>query len=439
MRLIKSNTLRHTLYEQKGGYLLLPVLIMLCMGILAGLLPWLETNVAMIGRWSHHTSWLVPGDPAMAQLLLGAIAGFCITIVSVLYSILLIALTFASIQFSPRILISFLKDRVSQTTLGVFIGTFSYCMLLLPSVRAGANASVPTLSVSVAVLLATSCLFYLIFFIHHIALAIQANYIIDRIANETQEILRSLFGSQLRGFPASDEPPAELPSARPIPSDKSGYVQFIDEVKLLKIAIASDVSVHITRSVGQFVPAGATCFKISPAIRASRVVVSACLNCFHIGPLRSMENDVEFGILQLVDIALKAISPAVNDPSTAICCIDQLSAILILATQLEPPSSRILDGNGTLRLLRRQATFPRMLEIAYDQIGPYGKSDMAVSLRLMRALHDISGMTNYPPYLSAIRKQAQRVAQSCSKTFAPEETQELFERLLVIETRSRTT
>ena len=157
-QLMNSSAVRHMVYEERGGYLLLPVVIMTLLGSTAVLLPVLEKYDLQVARWAAHASWLVPSDPGMAQLLLGAIAGSCITVVSVVYSVLLIALTFASIQFSPRILTSFLKDRVSQGTLGIFIGTFSYCLVLLPSIHGGSRVVVPTLSLSFALLLATVCL-----------------------------------------------------------------------------------------------------------------------------------------------------------------------------------------------------------------------------------------------------------------------------------------
>jgi uncharacterized membrane protein len=371
----------------------------------------------------------------MAQLLLGAMAGSCITIVSVVYSVLLIALTFASIQFSPRILMSFLKDRVSQATLGVFIGTFAYCLILLPSVHGPPRVAVPTLSLTFALVLGTICLFYLIYFIHHIALAIQANYIVDRISRETENILRSQFGEPLKGFPKAEEPLVEPKAGIAVPSAKSGYIQFIDEKRLVKLAIEADASIYIHRGVGQFIPSAVTCITIESAHVIDEELKLKCISCFHIGALRSMEDDVEFGILQMVDIALKAVSPAINDPSTAIACIDHLSVILLLAATLKPSESRVLDEHGNVRLARRQPSFPRLLATAYNQISPYGKGDMAVSLRLMRALYDISSVTNYEPYLAAIRQQAQRVTKACAACFPKEDCEELFLRLAAIEKR----
>lgn len=429
-----NTTFRHIYYEQKGGYLFLPVLIMLIFSFAAIVLPMSEENLPYSLRWLEKDVWLAPSDPAIAQLFLGAIAGSCITVLSVVYSVLLIVLTFASIQFSPRILTSFLKDRVSQNTLGLFIGTFAYCLICLPSIHQGHEVFVPRFALMVALFLASACLFVLIYFIHHIALAIQVNYIVDRIARETEIVLRNLFGQPFAGAPP-DEEPLEEPEGATALSTRSGYIQYCDERRLVSLAQEANVSIFVHRSVGQFIPAGIKFITITPASSSTPALATKCLACFHLGPLRSLESDVEFGVLQMVDIALKAISPAVNDPSTAIACVDHLSSVLAAAACLEPPVSRVFDEGGCLRITRRQTSFPRLLEIAYNQIGPYGKNDMAVSLRLMRALQDISTVIDHKPYLEAIKKQARRVAHACQASFLAEDCQELMDRLAILERR----
>ncbi len=437
MKLINANVIRHMVYELKGGYFVLPVGIMVLLSIIAIVLPKLEVANAAFSSWTHHISWLVPSDPATAQLLLGATAGFCITIVSVVYSVLLIALTFASMQFSPRILSSFIKDRVSQVTLGIYIGTFAYSLILLPSIQSGAKSTVPTLSLTLALVLATFCLFYLIYFIHHMAIAIQVNYIVDRIAAETERTVARLFGKPLKGFPMTEELIREPRAGLPVLSRKSGYVQFVNEKKLLDIARSENGSIYVHRGVGQFIPAGVQLITLQASNQMNTELQRKCLSCFHIGPSRSAEDDIEFGVLQLVDIALKAISPAVNDPSTAINCIDNLSRILLLSATLEPPRSRVLDDMGEVRLVRRQPNFPRLLEMSFNQIGPYAKRDMAVSLRQMRVLHDIAGVTNYPPYLKVINKMAKKITSACQEQSNEEECIEIIQRMRIIETRSR--
>lgn len=424
-------------YVQRGGYILVPLLIMVLLSMLAMILPTLEKDVHPFSLWAHHTSWLPPRDPGMAQLLLGAIAGSCITIVSVVYSVLLIALTFASIQFSPRILNSFVSDVVSQSTLGIFIGTFAYCLVLLPSVHGAPHANVPTLSLTIALFLAAGCLFYLIYFIHHIAMAIQVNHIVDRIARETEAVLKVRFGSILKTNPPVDLPVIEPTDGVSVLSPQSGYVQYIDENQLFNLARNSETTIFIHRWTGQFIPAGVPCITISPPTKVNMGLKKAALACFHIGSVRSLEDDVEFGVLQLVDIALKAMSPAVNDPSTAISCIDQLSTILVTAAKLEAPRTEMNDERGVTRVVRRQTSFPRLLEVAYNQIIRHSGGDMAVSLRMLRALHDVCGAIEYDEYLEPVRQLAKRVAQSCTSHYPSVECTELTDRLAIIEARKR--
>jgi len=425
------------LFVQRGGYIVLPLFIMLVLSVIAVALPILERDVQPFSIWAYHTSWLPPRDPGMAQLLLAAIAGSCITVVSVVYSVLLIALTFASIQFSPRILNSFVKDTVSQITLGIFLGTFAYCLMLLPNVRGGSHPVVPALSLTIALLLAAACLFYLVYFIHHIAVAIQVNHIVDRVARETELAVRSRFGKPTRRFPPNDMALPDPTAGKNVLSPATGYVQYIDENRLFRLALKSNATIFIHRWTGQFIPRGVPCFTVIPAAASNRSFARAALSCFHIGPVRSLEDDVEFGVLQIVDIALKAMSPAVNDPSTAISCLDQLSAILILAANLEPPKTILADAQGVPRVYRRQTSFPRLLEVAYNQVIRHAGGDMPVSLRMLRALHDICGVTSHPPYLLAIRNLAQKVATACTSHYAPDECEELLERLAIIETRQR--
>jgi len=421
------------LYEQKGGYFLLPLAITLALSFVAMGLPMLEIHVPIITKWTHHTRWLVPNDPAMAQLLLAAIAGSCITVVSVVYSVLLVALTFASMQFSPRIMTSFINDRVSQTTLGLFIGTFAYCLILLPNVPGLSKVILPTLSLTFALVLASACLVCLIFFIHHMTIAIQVNYIVDHVAKETENSLLSVFGPPLKEAPKEEEPLIEPTGGITIISKRTGYIQYIDVRKLLALSGDADASIYSYRNVGEFIPAGAPCLNISKTGGIDEKFKQQLLSCVHVGPLRSMESDVEFGIFQIVDIALKALSPAVNDPSTAICCIDHLTRILMVAATLEPPVCRITDQSGVIRLVSKQTTFLRLLNVSYNQIIPYGKSDMAVSLRLLRALLDIASQTNHLPYLAGIRKHAQRVVKNCTPSFPPEDCTELHGRLAALE------
>ncbi len=396
----------HVVRELRGGFVLRPGLITLAMALLAIAITNIEAQLTGVGPLNDFLDRIFPPEPEAAHVVLGTIAGSMITVVAVVYSILLVVLTFASTQFSPRVLVAFVEDRVSQTTLGVFVGTFTYCLLTLPAVRSQPKPFVPSIAVEVAIVLAIVCLACLLYFIHHMALSIQASRIVDRIARETERLVDRIFPRPSKGSPLAEETAPPLPVGAPVLATRSGYIRSIDEAALVKAARGSDVVLRIDRQVGQFVMAGTPIFEVSPPERATDEFGANCREALHIGPARSMQQDVEFGILQIVDIALRAISPAVNDPTTALTCIDQLGRILLRAALREPPKATIRDAEGHLRVLIGRTSFPRLLEVAFSQIGHYGKADVAVPLRMMRVLGELAGAIQFGPYSLAVVEQA---------------------------------
>lgn len=425
--------LRHVVRELRGGFVLRPGAITLGLAALAIGLTKLEEQITPIGAWSEFLDRLFPPEPEAAHVVLGTIAGSMITVVSVVYSILLVVLTFASTQFSPRVLVAFVEDRVSQTTLGIFVGTFVYCLLTLPAVRSQPVAFVPSIAVIVAIVLAIACLACLLYFIHHMAARIQASHVVDRVAVETERILDELLSRPLGGPPTEDDVPAEIGPGAAVLARRSGYIRSLDEPALLAAARAADAAVRVDRAVGHFVIEGTPLFEVAPADRATDALRAAGLHAFEIGPSRTMEQDVEFGILQIVDIALKAISPAVNDPTTALTCIDQLGRILARAAMRRPPISTLRDADGRARVVRPGTSFPRLLDVAFSQIGHYGKADVAVPLRMMRVLAELAGVARHGPYARAVRDQARRLSEACNQGFPDADRDELNLRLAAVE------
>jgi uncharacterized membrane protein len=426
--------LRHVVRELRGGFVLLPGAITLALAALAVGLSAVEERITPIAGWSDFLDRLFPPEPEAAHVVLGTIAGSMITVVAVVYSILLVVLTFASTQFSPRTLVAFVEDRVSQTTLGLFVGTFSYCLLTLPAVRSQPKPFVPSVAVIFAIVLAIACLACLLYFIHHMAARIQASHIVDRIARETERVLDALFPRPLDGPPAEmDDAPESIPRGVPVLATRSGYIRSIDETGLLAAARAADATLRVDRTMGQFVMEGTPLFEVSPADRATAALRAVALHAFEIGPSRTMEQDVEFGVLQIVDIALKAISPAVNDPTTALTCIDHLGRILVRAAMRHPPISTLRDRDGRARVVLPRTSVPRLLDVAFSQIGHYGKADVAVPLRLMRVLAELAGATRHAPYAIAMRDQARRLSAACGQGFPDADRDALNERLAAVE------
>jgi uncharacterized membrane protein len=430
--------IRHVLYSLRGGFLVRPLAIALTLGCVGAVLSWLEETLPVFGRWMPPVLFPSHEDPLVAQVILGSIATSIMTVVSIVFAILLMTLTLASMQFSPRIIVSFARDRVTQWTLGIFLGTFCYCMAALPSARSLPKPFAPVATVLGAMLLALVSVGWLLFFIHHISHAISVSHIVDRIASETEAMI-----DEMMPWPRHDNgraapaPTADYIWDTRVLSDASGYVRFVDTHRLVSLAKNYHVKLLVVRGVGLFVPAGTPLVLAHKGGRLSLDAMHELRRAFDLGPSRTLQQDVEFGILQIVDIALKAISPAVNDPSTAINCVDQLSRIMIRLVSREPPEGLLFDPPGVFRVSIPWSDFDRLLTSAFEQIRMYAKSDLAVSLRMLRALGDIAITTAIPPVRVRLYALGKRIVDGCGEKLGEEELNPLRMRLASLETLTR--
>jgi len=426
--------IRRVAYNLRGGFLVRPLIIALTLGCAGALLSFLEELVPGFSDFVPKVLFPSHSDPQVAQVILGGIAASIMTVVSIVFAILLMTLTLASMQFSPRIIVSFSKDRVTQWTLGIFLGTFSYCMAALPAARSLPHPFAPVAAVLGAMLLALACVAWLLFFIHHISRAISVNHIVDRIASETEAIVDEMMRWPHRaGRPESHDPRPGYSWETTITSEVSGYIRFLDARRLVAVAKSYHVKVDVLRRVGHFVPAGVPLMKLSKGDRMPPEGIEQLRGAFDFGPARTLQQDVEFGVLQIVDIALKAISPAVNDPTTAIGSVDQLSRILIRFASRETPESILYDPPGVFRVHVPSIGFERLLDSAFEQIRSYSRSDVAVSLRLLRALTDIAGTTPDPMFRRILAERGRRVIEGCTSALSEEELRPLRARAAALE------
>ncbi len=430
--------LKSASYAFRGGFLIRPFLIVLALGTAGAVLSWLEERFPGMRALAPRTLFPSQSDPVVAQAILTSIATSTMTVVSIVFAILLMTLTLASTQFSPRILVSFVRDHVTQWTLGVFLGTFSYCIAALPAARSLPQPFFPVITVLGAMALAPICVGWLIYFIHHISIAISVNHIVDRIARETEEVIDDLMPYPWRpahwdlAYGTSMD---ALTTA--IQSPQSGYIRFVDIPRLTALAKSYGICLRLERRVGQFVPRGAALLTASRGERISTERALEVLASIDIGPTRTMQQDVEFGIVQIVDIALRAVSPAVNDPTTAISAVDQLSAILIRWAGRAPPQTYHYDPPHVLRVVVPWADFEGLLDLAFEQIRHYAAGDAAVSLRLVRALGDVASSSIDPVVRRKLVEQGKRVVSGCASRLEPFDVERLNERYARLEAGAR--
>ncbi|MCL4254785.1 MAG: DUF2254 domain-containing protein, partial [Anaerolineae bacterium] len=270
------------------------------------------------------------GGADSARTLLSTIAGAMISIAGLTFSITVVALTLASSQLGPRLLNNFMRDRGNQVVLGTFVSVFIYCLLVLRTVRDA--GFVPHLSVTVAILLALISIAVLIYFFHHIAVMLQAQTVVINIGTELETSIARLFpksSTQTRyEYRLRDD--ADLPSdfddqCKPVLAHGSGYLQAIDYEALVNIAIEHDAILKCVYRAGDFIASGAVIMQVYPADVLTDDLEKAINQQLILGASRARLQDVEFAVAQLVEIAVRALSPGVNDPFTAIACLDQFS------------------------------------------------------------------------------------------------------------------
>jgi uncharacterized membrane protein len=412
---------RRLSWDLGTGLLFLPGVIIAAFIALAVVLVEFEQHFPLPGL-----ARLLGVEPGAAQVVLGTVAGSMITVVSSVYSILLVALSLASMQFSTRIVIGFLRDRVSQVALGVCVGTFAFALIVLRTVRTGDDVFVPPIAVSLAPVLALGTLGVVVYFIHHVALGIQANHIVDRIAGETEHVVDAVF----RATPSASTPTPPMPSdAVDVAAVGSGYIQLVDMAGLQALA-SEGLTIHLRRAMGGFVAEGAALVSVSPPSALTPARRERLLACIDLGPVRTMQDDAEYGFRQIVDIALKALSPAVNDPSTAATCLDQLGRLLIRVAGRGAPVEHVVVGGGSVTV--PVTSMVLLVDLAFEQIRQYARTDLAVSLRLLRVIADVAAVTRDPAVLGTLATHAARVEATIRAAFAEEQLDEMERRLLAV-------
>lgn len=400
----------------RASYWFLPTLLAASAVLLATIT--LRVDRILTAERANGLAWLYRGGASGARDLLAAIAGSTITVAGTTFSITIAVLQLTSVQFGPRLLRTFMRDTANQAVLGTFTATFLYCLLVLRQVRGLDNVQfVPHLSVTVGIALGVMSVAVLIYFIHHIASSIQAANVIATTSRELEHAIAQLFPETIgRGEEAAETPPAAevLPAAferesSVLPSTRSGYIEALDSDRLVALAREHDLILRLIHRPGDFVVAGAPLVVVWPPDRASETLRAAVNHAFVLGNERSPVQDAAFPVNQLVEIAVRALSPGTNDPFTAITCIDRLSAGLCKLAGRDFPSPYRYDDDNTLRLIAEPATFASLVDAAFDQIRQYGATSVAVTLRLLEAIARVAGCARTEEQRLVLARHAEMV------------------------------
>ncbi len=378
----------------------------------------IELDATMSGNWLDRWPRLFGASADGARGMLSTIAGSMMTVVGVTFSMTLMTLALASSQYTSRILRTFMGDRATQIALGLFAGVFAYSLVTLRTIRGeDSGAFIPTLAVTFGFLLAIGAISTLIYFIHHVATLIQASTVISAVSEETIRAIDRLFPDRTaRGRSAPTGPALDSPDSRAwqrVPAGKAGFVQSIDHDALRCIAGKQGVVVRMVVGVGEFVVQGATVVAVSTQVPLDEDAVESLQQAFCMDRFRTVEQDPAFGIRQIVDMALRALSPGVNDTTTAVMCVDYLTAILSHAAELPDPDAAIRE-QGQLRVITRGPDFAGLVEESFEQIRSSARGNVSLLLKMLDALSSIAGRTQDPSRRRLLALQVDWMAEAAA-------------------------
>jgi uncharacterized membrane protein len=360
--------------------------------------------------------FIYQASPESIRSLLTTIAGSMITVTSIAFSITVVALSLASSQFGPRLIRNFMSDKGTQSVLGVFVAIFTYCLLVLQATTSvETHHFIPGLATYFALILAFAGVGVLIYFIHHVAHSIQADNVIDKVYCQLKVDIERLFPTQKTQNEDLDTGPlsySETHYRQSLKSQKDGYIQAIDIKKLTQLAAENEIKVKVLVKAGDAVVTGFTLMKLGIDDANQRPDEKTLLACILVGAKRTPIQDPEFAINQLVEIAVRALSPGINDPFTAITCTDKLCAILCTLTQRTFPPSKHKDQQGTVRVITHAFKFSQLAHAAFNQIRQHAKSSVAVTIRLLESLQLIADLVSDQDQREFVEQQRDMIAQA---------------------------
>ncbi len=409
----------HDLWQAtRSSFLFVPAVIVLASVGLATVLIGIDStaDLHVVSRWPL----LFGAGADGSRGLLTAVASSMITVAGVVFSITIVALSLTSSQYTSRVLRNFMRDRNNQVVLGVFLGIFAYCLVVLRVIRGGdEGAFVPSLAVLGGLILAFVGIGYLIFFIHYISMSIQSSSIISAAAQETIAAVDHLFPEGM-GDDVEEDANGDLASFPEqdwfaVPARKTGYIQSINGDSLLDFARERGTIVRMECGIGEFVVEGTPLISLAHPGGLDEETADKLNAVYVISSHRTVEQDASFGIRQLVDIALKALSPGINDTTTAVMCVNALAAILVRLASRPIATVHRMD-QGELRVIVRGPSFASLLAEAFDQIRQNAAGNVAVLTRLLHALEIIAGQTANPRRRQSLRQQAELIADVAERT-----------------------
>lgn len=392
---------------------------------------------ASIGsKWLDDIGWLYANKPAGARAVLSTVAGSMITVAGVTFSMTILSISHTTGQVGPRLLNNFMRDKGNQFTLGVFISTFLYCLMVLRTVRNAETASgntgenlklasafVPHVAIIVGLLAAITSVGVLIYFIHHVPESIHVSNIVASVGRELESRIEDQF-PELVGSPHEEEaerdssanmPEGFYDDAEQVLSSCSGYIEYVDAEGLLEFASANDLVIRLRHRAGDFVTPNSVLLLAGPSKSVTDELKARMQSCFVRGNQRTAVQNLRFVMNQLVEVAARALSPGVNDPFTAMNCMDWMRAALEKLCSRRLPDAHRYDDDQKLRLVAEPESFQSFVSLVFDQLTPYFATDRNAAIHMMETLSQLVVKTDSETRQRILVRQGEHLRKECKR------------------------
>lgn len=408
----------------RASYWFLPSLMVVFAILLASLTQWLDGRIDP--DWLRGLGWLYSNQTVGARSVLSTIAASMITVAGVTFSMTIVSVSYASAQFGPRLVTNFMRDRGNQITLGTFIATFVFCLMVLRGVRDGVEADenlvafIPHISVLVAVVLALASIAVLIYFIHHVPETINVGNIVARLGADLKRSITARFPEDA-GFAKDDSESLEehaefsatqIAESATVRCERSGYVQSIDEKQIMSLAVARDLIIRVEFLPGDFSLNGEALAHAWPKGNVRDEDLDGLRAALTLSVRPASAHNPRFLVDQLVEIIGRALSPGVNDPYTAINCMNWLMDSLATAIKASPPQGERTDESGNLRIVANAYDFEQLTASIFDQSRQYICADRNVTLHVLHMITTVGAQTTHATYRKILNQHAQRLADA---------------------------
>lgn len=359
--------------------------------------------------------WIQISSADSARALLGTIGTSMLSLAGISFSSILVAVTLASQQFGPRLLRNFLKDHTSQRTLGILLATFLYCIYIQREIQdIESHLYVPQLSVFSALILSVICLGFFVAFVQSILTQIQGEHVVENAYRQLEHSIDAVFPeNDVEQAPRRSDPDEE--DGWDISAGQLGYVQAIAIDQIVELASEHGLKIVTNLRAGHFVTHEQPVFRVVEGAGEGELddeVIGKIQDTIYVGVVRTPEQDYEYGFRQLVEVACRALSPGINDPFTAMDCLEYLGAGLQLAFSRPLPGTLHRDDDGSIRVISWVTDHERLVDGAFDQIRQAGRDKCDVSSRMLEVIARTARLSKQADQQFALLRQAALVAEN---------------------------